>query len=492
MKLLNILWGFNPWLTPIVGLFASAAVGGGDGGGLAATLGVGEGGGEGDGGAGAGDGTGDDGAGAGVGDGSGSGEGDGAAGGQGGEGDAAAAADGRKMPATLRSHLAELKAAGKNDLAKELNTIYWGFRKLNTDLAQHFPGGLKEAVELKQQVEEVGGIERFHELEQEAEEWRGVDEQLEAGDPNIAKSMFTQFPDGMKAIMPAALENWASVDEEGYDRHMAGLTLSTIQAAGLPSDLQLAYALLEQYDLDKNPALKRVAGILSKSYGWLDKLGKYAAEKPTAAARNNNGDSKLTAREQQLADRERKQTIATLSNDFRTFTTPKFESELKSVLKGKAIPETGKQAVFQRAIMNIFTVLGAGGNAAKGIKSEFERKYDAYLDNGDQEGALKLLKSRAEPLMAKAVSDAYKYLYGAPALGAKKPGAGGAGAGAGDKDKGGQGGGAPEKGFELIAYDPKPESIDRAKTTRQMIFKNQAVLKNGKKVTWKKGAPTEK
>jgi hypothetical protein len=489
MKLSNLFWFVQVLFAPIFGLFAAgaSAMGGGDGGNLAATLGVGDGGegGEGDGSEGAGEG---EGGGAGAGDGT-----DGAGAGEGGEGDGAAAADGRKMPAALRSHIAELKAAGKADLAKELNTQYWSLRKLNNDVQQHFPGGLKEAIELKQQIEEVGGVERFQELESEAQEYRQVDELLEAGDPKVVSSMFEQFPEGMAAIMPAALEHWSEADSENYDRHMAGIAHATIQSSGMSSDMQLAYALLEQYDLDKNPSLKRVAQLLAKGHNWLTNLGKYAQEKPAANGRGGRerGDDKLTAREQKVQQQERQQTIRTISSNYQSFTTPKFESVLTAELKGKAIPATGKQAVFQQAIVNIMKVLGAGGNSAKGIKSEFERKYDAYLDNGDMDGALKLLKSRSEPLIQKAVQDAYKYLYGDATLGSKKkPGA--AGAGVDGKDKGGAGGGNTDGGFELIGYDPKPESIDRVKTTRAMIFKNQAILKNGKKVTWKKGAPAEK
>jgi hypothetical protein len=489
------------WLMPIFGLFAAgaSALGGAAGETAGAII---DSTGSGDFGEGEGEGSGA-GAGEGEGEGAGSGEGEGAAaaaqGGEGAQGDKGAA-DGRKMPAALRSHIAELKAAGKGDLAKEINTVFWGFKKLQSDLVQAFPGGLKEAVELKTQLEEAGGLDSIQELQGEIDEWRSVDEQLSNGDPNVVKTMFEQFPDGLKAVMPAALDNWANVDADGYDRHMAGVAYSTLNGSGIPTDLQLAYSLLEQYDLDKNPPLKRILGILAKSYNWIGNLGKFAAEKPAAAAgagKQGIKDTKLTEREQRVAASERKQTISTISTNFQSFTTPKFESHLKDLFKDKAIPaHVNKQEVYKRAIANVFLVLGAGGNAAKGIKSQFEKKYDAYLDNGDQQGALKFLQSRAEPLMADAVSKAYKWLYRGESSGKGNGAGAGKGNAAAAAGKGGNAaagdGSNADGGFVLIGYDPKPSSIDRSKTTNAMIFKNQAILKSGKRVTWKKGAPAER
>lgn len=488
----------NFWLWPIFGMFVTGASAlGGAAGETAGAIIEGAGDEGGDSGEGEGEGAGD-----GAGEGTGSGEGEGgAAAAQGKEGAQGVdkAADGRKMPAALRSHIAELKAAGKADVAKEIQDTYWGYRTLNKQITEHFPGGIKEAVELKQQLEEVGGLESFQELQGEVDEWRSVDQMLENGDASVVKSMFSDFPDGMKQLMPAALDNWADVDSDGYDRHMAGVAYSTLNSSGIPTDLQLAYSLLEQYDLDKNPALKRVCSLLAKSYHWIGNLGKFASEKPAAAAgggKSTQKETKLTEREQKIATAERMQTISAISTNFQSFTTPKFEGHLKDLFSNKAIPaNVNKQEVYKRAIMNVFTVLGAGGNSAKGIKSAFEKKYDAYIDNGDKAGAQKFLQSRAEPLLQDAVSKAYKWLYGAPTLGSGKQNAGGAGKdkGAAGAGKGGNGDGSNAGGgFELIGYDPKPDSIDRAKTTRAMIFKNQAILKSGKKVTWKQGAPPEK
>lgn len=486
----------NFWLWPIFGMFVTgaSALGGAAGETAGAIIdGAGDEGGD------SGEGEGD-GAGTGAGEGTGSGEGEGgAAAAQGKEGAQGGdkAADGRKMPAALRSHIAELKAAGKADVAKEIQDAYWGYRTLNKQITEHFPGGIKEAVELKQQLEEVGGLESFQELQGEVDEWRSVDQMLENGDASVVKSMFSDFPDGMKQLMPAALDNWADVDSDGYDRHMAGVAYSTLNTSGIPNGLQLAQAMLEQYDLDKNPSIKRALTLVMQSHAWIEKLGKFASEKPAAAAggKPSAKEAQLTAREQRAAATERAQTISAISTNFQSFTAPKFESHLKDLFANKAIPpNVNKQEVYKRAIVNVFGVLGAGGNSAKGIKSQFEKKYDAYLDNGDKQGALKFLQSRAEPLLADAVQKAYKWYYGTPTLGSKKKGAEGdkGAAGAGKNDgKGGDGSNAGG-GFELIGYDPKPESIDRAKTTRAMIFKNQAILKSGKKVTWKQGAPAEK
>jgi hypothetical protein len=461
---------------------AGAAAIGGDGGGdaLSATLdgGAREGAGEG---AGDGAGTGEgDGPGAGDGTGEGAGEDTGEGAGEGAaakDGAKAGVQDGRKMAAAVRQHLAELKTSNPA-LFKELNTIYWGFKNQQSEITKNFPGGLKEAVELKGFVEEIGGREGVEELQGEMHDYRALDKQWIDGDPEFVNAAVGQYPDGFKKLMPHMMTKFASVDPDGYDRYVSGAIFNTLRDSEFTTNLRLAAEYLSGAT---DPQVKRALSLLTGNYQWIQDLKKIATTQPAAAA-NDPREKQLSAREQSIQSREKQTLMTGVRADLWAGIEPGITKTFTELAKGKSIADGGKQQVTADAMGLAYGILSKD--------KRFSDKYDAFINAGDRMNAVKLLRSRMEPLMAEATTKAFRRLYGEASLGSKKTGDGqGQGQGQG-QGRGQSASTAP--GFQLISFDPKPTSIDRAKTTREMIFKNQAVLKDGRKVTWKAGAPSEK
>ena len=379
-----------------------------------------------------------------------------------------------KADSALKSHLAELKTANPA-LHKQLNDIYWGYQNLKGQITKNFPGGLKDAIELKQEIETLGGREAIQGLNEEIGEYRQFDDAWMKGDPSfLDRAIETGGKDGFVKLAPSLTGKWAEVDPQGYDKYFAGAMYNTLRESEIPTELRLAIGTLSQFDLEKAPALKGVVESLTKAYGWMTKsLKEIATKEPERPAVQPN-----QLEQERATLREEKMGVVTEAIQNRIFTaaTPTIDNVVKDLRKGIALPDGGKQQIVSDTFSQIFQILAADKSV--------EQKYDSYLDAGDKEGAYKFLSSKVTPLLQAEARKAYKRLYGEPTLGSKKPVAA--------AKPNGKPVAAPEAGFQLVGFDPKPSSIDRVKTTNQMLFKNQAILKDGRKITWRPGSPLEK
>ena len=148
-----------------------------------------------------------------------------------------------------RTALAELKASN-SPAYKELNDIYWGYKNLKGEIAKSFPGGLKEAVALKQELESVGGKEALQGLNEEVSEYRQFDDAWMSGDPRfLERAIETGGKEGFTKLAPHLTGKWAEVDPAGYDKYFAGAMYNTLRESDIPTDLRLAIATLSQFDL---------------------------------------------------------------------------------------------------------------------------------------------------------------------------------------------------------------------------------------------------
>ena len=375
--------------------------------------------------------------------------------------------DGRRVPNSVRKHLAELKKTNP-ELAKELSTAYWESRKTKGEIERNFPGGLQEAVALKTAVAELGEpgqspTEALQSAVSEIQDFRAFDKAWMSGDPKfLDRAIADGGKDGFVKLMPHMLQTFASVDPAGYDSYFAGAMWNTLRESDFAPSMYMALEHLKAGNVDA------AKDLLSKSYQWVLGLKDLASRQPEP----KKPDTAQVDQERQQLQTEKKQ-----------FLNNSIGSELKSwsqplvfkALEGKTFPgEGGKEQVYSDAITRVMQQLNADAN--------FVAKYDSYIEQGDKDGAIRLVRSRAESLLSDTARQAYKRLYGQATLGAQKP------------KPGAQKTGAEKTvvpGFKLINFNPKPSSIDRSKTPNAMLFSNQAILKDGSKVTWKHDAPSE-
>jgi hypothetical protein len=357
--------------------------------------------------------------------------------------------DGRVLPAALKKHLAELKGTNPQ-LSKELRDLWFA----NRALKEEFPGGLQEIRQLRESVQEFGGIEGIKELKQANDVWNDIDEQWIQGDPTFADRLAEANPQSFSAIAPRFIDNYSRVDPEGYQRVFGRILAATLRDAEIGNALYLAKQNLA---LKNTEEAGRLLGEVEQWIGGINELAKQAPKAPAKAP-------ELDRREQSLNEREQKLFRESVAREFRSSVGSSIQSEIKQVLKGKALDQD-RMGVFTRLVDEEIAKLVDGD---KSIKQTIER----YEAAGDSQGVIKFVNSRVKPLVPKAVDKVYKLLFAntaAKTATAKVPAK------------------APakvEQGWVKIQGPPRPEDVDHSKTPFEMKFKNQAVLKNGKKVTW--------
>ena len=76
-----------------------------------------------------------------------------------------------------------------------------------------FPGGLKEAVALKQTLSEYGGVEGLKEVTAAVSDYAALEQKFETANPEFWK-IADEMPQSFSQIMPAGLEKWKEKDPE--------------------------------------------------------------------------------------------------------------------------------------------------------------------------------------------------------------------------------------------------------------------------------------
>jgi hypothetical protein len=119
----------------------------------------------------------------------------------------------------------------------------------------------------------------------------------------------------------------------------------------------------------------------------------------------------------------------------------------------------------------------AAANRSVEADKEFMQQRENHLKNNDKNAAKQLTQARfakAMPEAVKRIARRYGYVSGTAAPAAPnapaKPGTPAAP--------------AAGQGFTQVNAIPDQSEIDRAKSTREMLYAGRAVLKNGRKVSW--------
>lgn len=384
--------------------------------------------------------------------------------------------DGRQVPAAIRKALADMKATNPA-VAKELNDYVWGYKNLKADIAKNFgPEGLKEAIALKNTVEELTGADTIEDFRTEVQELRHLDQQFISGDPEFIKTAVAKFPEGFKKIAPAMMDAWAQADPDAYQRSQAGIIVATLNQNQFGNNEERAVDFLDMADPDgTNQIIQRAKNLLKDNQSKLEGWTKFAASKPEPPKVDPNAAANA-ARQQQLDQQEMKMFTSGVTKDLDVHSSSTITKELAALKK--SVPEEGRP-VFDNLVINAVWAKMRG-------ESNFGLKFKALMNNKDHAGALKFLQSRGAPYYADAVAASHKRLYGTTKFaGAPKPkivpGA-----------KPGEPAPKAAAGWMKVASNSvDPTQIDRRLTTERMIvFEKRAIYKDGSKKFWGEKIPT--
>lgn len=392
----------------------------------------------------------------------------------------------KPLSAGAKKFLGELK---QSDPAawKEINNRIWSLNGIDKKLGEHFENGVEEAIKLKTDVDTFlreAELDNLQEVRGELEDYRITDAKIIKGDPSFINDLPQEAQESLYRMMPNFVEDWRARDAESYQRYFGNLVVATLQQTKFQQNLEMALWKLEEMGLE-DPNVKRLHDLFSGNLQWIKDLHEKSNKPPEKKA--PAPDSEVTQRERNVQQQELNLSRTRVVTRFRQA----FDSKMLNLLKTEAGGSTGK---IPANVNKAEVLLRAMGNLAKTLGSQVENRVDEYLRGKDEEGAFKYLSSQvSEKRLATAVSQAYRYLYGAgaPTQAAPK-----------NTEQAKPAAGEPAAGnFITINYNPKASSVDVAATTklaasmrmsyRQLISQNKCVLKSGKRVTWARDAQDE-
>lgn len=369
-----------------------------------------------------------------------------------------------KTPAKSRPDLAKIAKVSSEALKAIDPALPAALRTAAFELGslyREFPGGLKEAVQVKQALGEIGGIEGIKETQEAISDYVALESLFEKGDAQFIERLADALPSSFSQIMPAGLEKWKQADPEMYNHVQARVMIQTLDSARVSDTLE---AVWRQLDGEKQGPLKDAIAQIWQTLDGYRQAGAKAPERkidPQAEA--------LTKREQELAAREVKAMLSPIANEGRRQIETITDREMNASYRWNETDSDIKSAVGERIRLEVV-------RASKKDPS-FNREWERLKERGDSAGLQRHLKNFQEkvtPAIVQRVARlfAVKPKNAGPAV-VKKPVA-----------QVTANGKAPERGWEKISAQPSAAQMDRAKTTADMILDNKAILKDGRKVAW--------
>lgn len=324
-------------------------------------------------------------------------------------------------------------------------------------LAREFPGGLNEAIQLKQTISEFGGREGLQESQEALADYGSLEEMFEKGDRQFIERLADAAPQSFSAIMPAGLEKWKAVDGETYNHVMAQIMIQTLDSAKVSQTLAQIWQATEK---------KELKDAIESIWNVIDGYREVASKAPERKVDPQN--EALNRREQELNQREMRTFMAPISSSGRQQIADIVNSEMTRGYQWSETSQDVQDAIRERVTAEIV-------NASKKDKT-FSDNFARYRDRQDAKGLenhIKSFQAKVGPAIVQKVARLFNV----------KPKISPSGTKVVNKA-------APvtqtavPKGWERISRQPTPGEIDRVRTTADMIMDNKAIMKSGKKVMW--------
>jgi hypothetical protein len=373
--------------------------------------------------------------------------------------------DGKLSPA-VKAALTALKADPKNAaIVGQLTRDAFLAERIRRE------GGIEKLQELQSSLSEIEQIDPERGIEgvrNEINGWREFDSQFIAGDPKVLEFL-TETPEGMQAflkIVPMAMEKYRQAHPDGFANYVSQVFVADMHAAGLP----LLIERLQDFIQDKPQALQ----IWEQLKNYVARVQGFATKQP-ALPQSTATAPKADDTERQRFEQERT-----------TFTRNSWKQEANAQHHNRIFNEAWKRHVGDRkippqqqaAIVKYYKTELA---EELGKKQGFDANLEKFLRSNQKDGFMKLFESTyrdASPLALRRALAAFGIGKPGPKTGGTpatpaKPGA------IAPKGK-------PDAGFVLVNAKPNMQTdVNRNATTPEMWAKKQAILRDGKRVTWK-------
>ncbi len=347
-------------------------------------------------------------------------------------------------------------------------------------------GDIKDLRGLKEQIDILGGPEaigRLRDLETSVET---IDKMVDTGDPQVIKDMFSESPEGMKKLVPEALETLKTLDAQAYAATLTPHLVAAVAASGLGEWIGSAQQLIDQAYAAKDPeharfymekAFQQVTGVANWLKG-LEKQGTGNSEQGRGNGAGGNAAAGRSASAGPEGGRAAAPAAASpeLSAQVQRQLVPWAKTQIETALK----PLLGATKLDAAKMNDMISLTAAEIDRRLTADSSFQTNLQAWQKTGKLDRIVKQSQSGISSVLAasaravwerhgtKAASASAKAPARQAAGGAAKPAAGAAG-----------------KTAILVGRKPADGDFAANQDMIDVIMKQQGRLKDGRLVRWK-------
>lgn len=298
-------------------------------------------------------------------------------------------ADGKlKLSGKALETLTKLKAENPRQ-AKEFRAALFDAATLRKE----FPDGIREAVALKQELEEIGGMEAVTGMKGELDAWKGLDADWAGNKPQFAAEMAESNPAAFSFHAPHVMSKYAEVDPDGFSYQVSKVFAQDMAANNVVLTMERMRDFIFAEDgKTVRQGMEGMARQWNALAGYVDRVNGMAKTAPTAKTTpNEKSSSEVDQREQAITIRE-------FSNERTAVKNTITEAEFKKNAGNRKIPSdkiSTIQELYESALNRAVTsVPGHKEKVDRYVAAKDRTGYRKYMDG--------VIRSKAPAVMSAA------------------------------------------------------------------------------------------
>jgi hypothetical protein len=370
--------------------------------------------------------------------------------------------------------------AGAQDLSGKLPQQYKsdkfvkGLYYANQKLKQHFPGGVTEAVKIKQSFERYGGEEGLADFDTLKRGFETIDKDFAEGNEAVLDEMVAEGSDGFVKLMGPALDRFQKVNAEAYNHTLGKVFWYTLLQHGVVNDLSALETALEGKNFEQAvAALSKVGKFLETMNGLATKVPEKKIDPEREAFQKEKSEWEQ-GKQKEFGDGVRKDIGNYSKQGIETRLAREFTARNMNLAKIKTSDPESYSILLENCYNAVNRAAQKDGGAIQ--------RYTQAIQGGNREKAVEIGRRAVDGVLSDAVSRTYRAFY---RLGGGKPtpvATNGNGSGK-DVPRG-----TVATGVVMLSKPPSPELLDKSRMIREfgqdktnsMIWKGQFYIK-GKK-----------
>ena len=341
-------------------------------------------------------------------------------------------------------------------------------------LRSQFPGQNPfDAIKaLERRIKDLGGEEGIREMQATVQDVRELDALYAKSDPRMFDRM-TETPEGKASFIqlaPHAIALFEKLAPKAFTKYMAGVINGDLIGNRVDMTIQRIAEMTpkELAGADGAKVANPVVAELAKLQAYFTRLGEMEKLAPEVIeVKANTEDQDLVRQRQELAREKAEIKAQNWKSSADSAKNRIYTDAWEKESKGKKISAVDREDIQARIAARLPLALKQIPGFSDTLKGFFEAD--------DKDGYLRYLNGKHAEHIPRITKAEIQRRYGTSATTATPK----------DKTETTTADTKVDQGFRLVNAVPEANTVDTRRTTRDMISKNQAILKSGQKVQWR-------